>query len=426
MELKALYQIYLQHPVISTDSRQVQPNDLFIALHGDRFDGNRFAQQALDKGAAYAVVDDPTLKGERFIHVSDTLQILQSLARHHRTQLNVPVIAITGSNGKTTTKELCTAVLRERWQVWATPGNFNNHIGLPLTILRSPSNTELLLLEMGDNKPGDIRELCEIALPDFGYITNVGKDHLAGYGSQEENVATKAELFDYLRAHQKTAFVQSTDTLVKSLAREIKRTVLFGSTGEFAHLHFLDAKPAVRYRNESGDLIATQLIGQYNFDNIAAAHCIGKYFEVPESQIDLAIQAYRPDNNRSQLVETATNTLILDAYNANPSSVELALRSFAAMDTDRTKTVILGDMLELGDHSVDEHQAIVSLLAELALDHVLLVGDEYKKCRLEAGTRHFSSKEELHAYLEQHPLESRFILIKGSRSLQMESVQAYL
>lgn len=422
MDIALLYKYFSESSGVCTDTRKMHENCIFISLRGDNFNGNTYAPQALEKGARLAVVDDPSLKGPSYFLVEDTLKALQELASYHRQELNSKVIAITGSNGKTTTKELLASVLSTTFKIIATPGNFNNHIGLPLTILSAPIGTEILLLEMGDNQPGDIDELCEISDPDVGYITNIGKDHLAGYENGfEGNVASKAELFDYLRNHNRPVFVDRRDSLLMELTQGMQQ-VIFGEQEEPNPSGFTESV-FVTYRNPDGELKQTNLIGAYNLRNIQAAYAIAHYFGVEVNKIDQAITNYTPENNRSQLLKTENNTLLMDAYNANPSSVSEALESFAKVGGD--KVALLGDMLELGRESTKEHQEMIELAHKLNISCVF-IGEEYAKCAPTGHAKIFSSKKDAEQFLRDNPLQNTTILLKGSRGMAMETFKAFL
>tara|TARA_B100000780_G_C21103531_1_gene445438 strand:+ start:584 stop:1861 length:1278 start_codon:yes stop_codon:yes gene_type:complete len=422
MKIEELHQLYLNSKGICTDTRAIEKDSIFFALKGGNFDGNKFANKALDSGCKFAVVDDSSVAGNGLIHVDDTLKTLQRLAHYHRNYMSAEVIGITGSNGKTTTKELLTIVLDTSFKVWATPGNFNNHIGLPLTVLSAPSDTEVLILEMGDNKTGDIAELCEIAEPDYGYITNVGKDHLAGY---EEgftgNVKAKGELFDYIRANNKIAFVNTQDEVVLPLAKDIQKQITFGNKGDHTFLKLNAMDPFISYINHSGEICKTQLVGKYNLANIEAVYCIASYFKVDEKLIEKAISTYIPENNRSQLVKTDLNEILMDAYNANPSSVELALTSLSDLDANN-KVSILGDMFELGDESQDEHQNIINLTETLNLNTTIFIGETYSNCTTKESHL-FKDKAEFEKWIESNPIKNATILLKGSRGMKMETLK---
>lgn len=421
-----LYAYYCKHPIVSTDSRQLPDGCLFFALKGAHFDGNQFAALALEKGAAYAVVDDPSVvTSERFLLVSNVLQSLQELARHHRRQLHIPFIAITGTNGKTTTKELVAAVLRQKYRTHATQGNLNNHIGVPLTLLQIRPDTEIAVIEMGANHIGDIAELCRIAEPDFGLITNIGQAHLEGFGSFEGVIRAKSELFDFLQADGK-AFINARNPLLAELGKQFPRPIYYGlrDTLAFAELH--ETTPFIGYKDSEGNLHQTRLIGSYNFDNILTAIAIGTYFNVPAAQIHQAIAAYTPANNRSQVLRTEHNMLIMDAYNANPSSMHAALESFARMPA-KNKVVILGDMLELGAYSAEKHREIAEKAMQSGFAQVLLCGKEFTAVRRDTDTAlFFDNKTALAEWLQAHPVSNGYVLLKGSRGIGLETVAELL
>jgi len=418
MLIPDLYALYAQHFLVDTDTRNIRKNTLFFALKGDNFNGNLFASEALEKGASYSIVDEACFAtDDRIILVPNALEALQELARYHRNQLNIPVIGLTGSNGKTTTKELIHAVLRKKYQVSATLGNLNNHIGVPLTLLAMTPKTEIGIVEMGANHPQEIAFLCSIAQPNYGYITNFGKAHLEGFGSLEGVITAKSELYDYLEAHQKTAFVNPDDTTQVSKTAKLQR--VFFDTQQ---LHYLSANPciALSYKEES---ITTKLVGSYNYTNIAAAITIGHHFKVPQEQLIAAIRSYTPTNNRSQVLKTKHNSLILDAYNANPTSVKAALENFKALEASN-KVLILGDMFELGESSTVEHQAIAILAQEHGFSHCYLIGKQY--AQIATAFQTFETFEAFTRFLNNNPIQGHTILIKGSRGMALERVKEWL
>ena len=432
-DIHELYSIFLQHRIISTDSRAVKPGSVFFALKGDRFDGNEYASLALDTGAAFAVIDDSRFqRDKRCLLVDDVLDTLQRLANHHRVRLGLKVIAITGSNGKTTTKELLSAVLRKKFNTLATKGNLNNHIGVPLTLLQLTEEHQLAVIEMGANHQGEIARLCEIAAPDLGIITNIGKAHLEGFGGIEGVKKGKGELYDYLKNHSGAAFVNSDSETLVGMASGLK-TITYG-VGEYAWCHgktidspmYLKVKCSVKEEKDftgveifSGMEINTHLTGSYNFENVLAAVCAGSWFGVPAEKIKEAIEGYVPDNNRSQLVEKGSNLIVLDAYNANPSSMEAALDNFALLDKSK-KVVILGDMMELGSESGSEHIRIVEKLGRMKFDKVILVGELFGKCRDKIPCDYFTSSTELKQWLTRQVFSDTAFLIKGSRKVMLE------
>ncbi len=431
MDIESLYSCFLQHPVVTTDSRDVPADSMFFALKGDNFDGNQYARAALEKGAAYAVVDDPSVCGEHIILVPDVLKALQQLAHYHRQQLGTTIVGITGTNGKTTTKELIAAVLQKKYNVLFTQGNFNNHIGVPKTLLQLTREHEIAVVEMGANHPGEIKKLVEIVCPDYGLITNVGRAHLEGFGSFEGVIRTKGELYDFLRDDAGTAFINNDNQHLKTISHDL-RLVKYGQTPADDLLvqgEFIDCNPTLHFRwMQQGSPfspmeVQTKLIGSYNLDNALAAACVGTLFAVPAEDISAALAEYTPSNNRSQLTKTADNQLIVDAYNANPTSMAAALDSFAHVKAEK-KMVILGDMKELGEVSQAEHKSVLDRLASLHLNQVWLVGSEFQKA-LEThpvvAARTFADVDEVKALLATPDGKPRdyTILVKGSNSTRL-------
>lgn len=423
MDLEKLYSIYTTSTGVSTDTRTLKPGNLFFALQGERFDGNRFAAEAIEKGACCAVVtgNAPSADNRYFI-VDDALQALQSLARHHRRQLAIPFIGLTGSNGKTTSKELISGVLAKKYRVFATKGNLNNHIGVPLSVLSVTPQTEIAIIEMGANHVGEIAQLCTIAQPTHGFITNIGKAHIGTFGGFDNIIRGKTELYEHLVQHNGTVFINSQNNILMGFAHRFKNPVFYPAKGNFSYTEFISASPYVRIRMENGSEVQTRLPGRYNFENIAAAICIGKYFGVPPEAIAEALAAYVPANMRSQVVQKGTNTILLDAYNANPTSMQAALENLAEMNAHR-KVAILGDMYELEEAAEAEHRAIGRLLAELDFVQVYLCG-KLMKYAAEAfpAARYFEDKQQLADYLKTHPIEGAVVLIKGSRGMALETV----
>ena len=427
MEIEKLYQKFLKSGEVSTDTRNITEGCLFFALKGENFNGNKFAETALKSGASFSVIDEEEYAiHERCILVKNVLLVLQELASYHRKQLNIPLIAVTGSNGKTTTKELIRAVLSKKFNVAYTKGNLNNHIGVPLTILDINSRHEIALIEMGDNHPLEVELLCEIAQPNYGFVTNVGKDHLEGFGSFEKNVLAKKEVFDYLETVSGKVFLDESDELVTSMVGSKVETITYGDVNSFSFVEFVESNPLVVFKDELGKNIETNLFGEFNFNNIKLAYCIGKYFNVESSNISVALSEYTPDNNRSQVLKTEKNTLVMDAYNANPSSVEEAVKSFAEMNTDKPKWVILGDMFELGSYSKEEHQNMAELSVSKGFDEVLLMGENYFGTQNISGARIFKSKSEAEVYIKKIAPEGAIILLKGSRGMRLESLKSLL
>ena len=429
-----LYAKFRECTGVSTDTRRITPDCLFVALKGDTFDGNQFAEQALASGARYALVDDALVadRDHRCLLVSDGLTALQELARHHRQTFTFPVIGLTGSNGKTTTKELIAAVLSKNYRVYATIGNLNNHIGVPLTLLALNEQHELAIVEMGANHQHEIELLCAIAQPTHGLITNVGKAHLEGFGGIEGVRKGKGELYDYLAQNARTVFINSRDKTLTAMYRErlktIRSEVTFAEAifypGELVEL--LQESPAVVYRDETGREVTTHLPGRYNFENMLAALAIGDYFGVSPEEANHAVADYNPTNNRSQRITKGTNTVLLDAYNANPSSMAAAIEQFAATPAHR-KVVILGDMYELGVESEAEHAALGNLIAKSNFDLVLLAGkDMHYALSALPGAYYFPDKFSLHNWLMDNPMTDTHVLVKGSRGMSLESVVPFI
>ncbi len=422
--LEEIYQLFLKSEGVNTDSRTVKKGELFFTLSGERFDGNIYAEEALRKGATAAVVDNKdAVKDRRFILVRNTLVTLQQLANLHLAKLEIPVLAITGTNGKTTTKELVAAVLSSHKNIHYTKGNLNNHIGVPLTLLSIPPKTELVVVEMGANHPGEIAALCNIAPPDYGIITNIGRAHLEGFGSFEGVLNTKKELYDAVAARKGLLFVNADDPLLLSLSNGIKR-ITYGKKDADVTATLTDTTPYIRLEwvhDGEKTVIPTRLYGTYNFYNVTAAVATGVYFHVPPEKIVKAVASYIPKNNRSQIVETDKNRLILDAYNANPVSMAMALQAFHDSDF-QGKTVILGDMFELGTSALPEHKKVVELLKQLRFDHVILIGNHF--CSAGKGTNYrcFKTTREACAVLKKTAPQNRTILIKGSRGMQLEQL----
>lgn len=423
MTIAALYSIFQQHPSVQTDTRKLQPGDLFFALKGPNFNANTFALQALEAGAAYAIVDEPVPQpNERCILVNDVLTTLQALARHHREQFNIPFIAITGSNGKTTTKELVSAVLASHYITSTTQGNLNNHIGIPLTLLRVQRDAQMAVIEMGANHQKEIEGYCKYTQPTHGIITNAGKAHLEGFGGVEGVRKGKGELYNYIRAHGGSIFAFDDYDYLHSMSQGIANIHWYGTQKGSVTGQVIASEPylSVAVQGLQGvEQIQTQLVGDYNLPNILCAVTVGKVFGVPAEKIKTAIENYAPSNSRSQLVEKAGNKIILDAYNANPTSMKAAIENFARLKADH-KIVLIGGMMELGPESVQEHQAIVDLLQQYSWDQVVLVGGDFEK------TQHpflylpdsLAAKEWLKT---QHPVDAH-ILVKGSRSMRMERI----
>lgn len=427
MSIADLYDLFTASSGICTDTRKITEGNLFFALKGANFDGNRFAQQALDAGASYAVVDDPKWEGHgQMVVVSDALCSLQDLATYHRQQFDIPLLAITGSNGKTTTKELISRVMESHYPVHYTKGNFNNHIGVPLTLLAMPYGTEVAVIEMGANHQKEIAGLCQIARPTHGIITNIGKAHLEGFGGIEGVKKGKGELFDYLAQHRGLAFINRDEAFLTEMAEAVSVKLFYERNQRPGLFQFqlLDDENflqlAFKDYEDKETVIRSQLTGAYNFHNIMAAVAIGVYFKVPADRIKSAVESYIPKNNRSQLLEWQGNQVILDAYNANPSSMEHALRNLQRKPgTD--KLAILGDMLELGEVSPVEHLQIANLAKEVT-PNTILVGKEFKAAAEQLQLRHFDSALALQPWLHKQNYSAKLILIKGSRGIGLERI----
>ena len=421
MEIEELYTEFSASAGIETDTRKDLQNKIFFGLKGPNFDGNQFALQALAKGAALAVVDDETLpEHNNLFFVTDALKALQSLARHHRQTLKVNVIAICGSNGKTTTKELMGRVLAKRFKTFVTPGNLNNPIGVPLSILQITHSHEMAVIEIGANHLGETAELCLLANPDFGLITNVGKDHLEGFGSIEGVAQANGELFQHLQACKGLAFVNTTDEHVVQLASKLTRKVTYPQSGDFFSAEAEAGSGKLVVRLKSGRRIETKLVGSYNLPNVAAAMCAGTYFDVAEGDASEAVADYNPTNMRSQLVATPHNEVIVDAYNANPSSMLAALKSFSELTTPKTKVAILGEMAELGKYAELEHRELGHCLRGFDIAHVYLIGDAMQAARVSEEFHFFANTDVLEGYLKENPLRDSLILLKGSRANKLE------
>ena len=429
MEKKDLYALFQQHLIVTTDSRDVPEGSMFFALKGETFDGNAYAKAALEQGAAYAIIDEKEYAeegNERLILVEDVLVALQQLAKYHRVHLGTPIIGITGTNGKTTTKELIATVLKKKYNVLYTQGNFNNHIGVPKTLLQLRKEHDIAVIEMGANHPGEIKTLVEIVLPDFGIITNVGKAHLLGFGSFEGVIRTKGELYDFLREIQGTAFINNDNPHLAGISKNLK-LVKYGQqeaddllvkgklVGCNPFLKFTWEPLASNLSPQTSSIVQTHLIGSYNLDNALAAACIGTYFEVPASDISDALAEYTPSNNRSQLTITEDNKLVVDAYNANPPSMRAALDNFRLIQAEH-KMCILGQMGELGEVSEEEHQKVIDLIGEGGFEQVWLVGENFAKTHHPADYRLFANVEEVKAAIATQKPKGFLILIKGSNS----------
>jgi UDP-N-acetylmuramoyl-tripeptide--D-alanyl-D-alanine ligase len=423
--VEKIYGLFLKASGISTDSRKIADNCLFFALKGENYNGNKYAGEALKKGASYAIIDEKQYKTSgKTILVEDVLKSLQDLARLHRKKLGVPILAITGTNGKTTTKELIAKVLSQKFNICFTQGNLNNHIGVPLTLLSMSPETEFGIIEMGANHPGEIAELCSIADPDFGIITNIGKAHLEGFGSFEGVKKTKAELYQHIKAKNGTIFQNGENPILKEISAGIKNKVTFGTKNNDFNGELLKTPPFVHVKAifPKGVLyLNTNLIGDFNFENVLAAACTGNYFQVDPLKIQQAIKDYRPSNIRSQLIDKGDVKIIMDAYNANPTSMEASIKSFMASNSNRANAyLILGDMLELGPYSQQEHQNVLQLIQKLPTKNVFLVGKTFSGVAKNSNRITFADVSRLCTYLAKNPIKKGSILIKGSRGIQLE------
>lgn len=414
-----IYQLLRSCSGFSTDTRKIEDGQMFFCLKGDNFNGNKFAEDALSKGAKYVVIDEVEFQSDdRMILVADVLKAMQELANHHRRTFDIPVLGITGTNGKTTTKELIYSVLSKKFKTHATQGNFNNHIGVPITLLSMPIDTEFAIIEMGANHRGEIADLCEIAEPNLGLITSIGKAHLEGFGNLQGVIDTKNELYNFILKRQEKLFVNADNNLLLNLSEQSQR-ITYGQ-GNIADVQGeMIVKEAFVGVKWNGRSFISQLVGSYNFENIMAAICLGVAFGVPKESIEKALIEYTPKNQRSQLLVTKNNRIVVDAYNANPTSVLAAINSFQLADAD-SKLLILGDMLELGSESEIEHQSIVERILDLNFEEVFLVGPEFGKVVQDKRIKMFRDNKEALEYLKQNPVTGKLILLKGSRGIALE------
>lgn len=421
MTISELYELFIHHPKVTTDSRNCPRGSIFFALKGEKFDGNQYAEKALATGCSYAVIDNPDyVTGERTILVNNVLTSLQQLATRHRKMLGIPVIGITGTNGKTTTKELLAAILSTKYNLLYTEGNLNNHIGVPLTLLRLNHDHEMAVIEMGASHPGDIKELVEIAQPNYGIITNVGRAHLEGFGSFEGVIKTKGELYDYMRRTKGKIFIKKENSYLQAIAKGIEQITYGNEEDVFASGQVVSSDPfLVLNWKQQGKIhtVETHLIGNYNLDNVLAAVAVGRFFKIPAERISRAIAAYEPTNNRSQLKDTENNHLLIDAYNANPSSMKAALDNFSVMQVS-PKALILGDMRELGPASDELHAEVVDEIKAGRYDKVFLCGENF--CKSGKGFATFATTEQLIDALRMNPLKGYYVLIKGSHGMSLE------
>lgn len=427
MDIKSIYSLFIQCDGVSTDSRKCPKDSMFIALKGDNFDGNVFVENAIESGCKFALTSDEQRANNKTIfYVPDTLVALQQLASYHRQQMNATVIAITGTNGKTTTKELTSAVMKAKFgdDVINTEGNLNNHIGVPLTLLRVKAHHKYAIVEMGANHPGEIKTLADIALPDYGLITNVGTAHILGFGSFEGVIKTKCELYDNLKKHNGTIFVNGSNHNIFPKSEGANR-IVYGVDGASLNASVESADPFLKVKFSNGYSAQTNLIGAYNLENVMAAACVGSHFGVDMPTIVSALENYKPSNNRSQFISTPSNKLIVDAYNANPTSMKAALDNFISLKSDSEKALILGDMLELGKDSEAEHGKIVEMIAASGIKKVMLVGQNFASVA-KNGMSTFKNVDELIPVLTDNKLNGCLILIKGSNSMKLTKVVEYL
>lgn len=428
-----IFRIFLKHRRICTDTRHIVPGSIFFALKGENFDANTFAADAIEKGCTCAVIDNPKYAGKNCLLVENSLDTLRQIAVMYRKSLMIPVIGITGTNGKTTTKELVRSVLSVRFKTYATEGNLNNHIGVPLSLLSIPAEAEIAIIEMGANHPGEIAELCRIALPTYGIITNVGKAHLEGFGTFENILKTKTALYEFLRKVDGKAFVSRNNTLLMKASETIERYCYGTSPDNFLQMTPLESRGSClccclhSSATSVGNVeVHTHLVGSYNLENVAAAACAGRYFGLNDSEIREGIENYKPSNLRSQSIKAGSNTLIADTYNANPTSMEAALDNFFHLQASDKKAVILGDMLELGKASDEEHQNIVNRLVAIHIPEAFIVGKCFAKTKYPEHFHSFADVDQLIAFLQKNPLANRCILIKGSHGIHLEKAVVFM
>ena len=429
MSIEEIYQRFKNSNKVCTDTRNIEQYDLFFALKGDNFNGNKFAEQAIKDGANYAIIDEAEFNSSpQCILVDNVLETLQKLANHHRKTFDIPVMGLTGSNGKTTNKELLKAALSSKYRVHATLGNLNNHIGVPLTLLAMPSDTEMAIIEMGANHQKEIAELCEIAEPSHGYITNIGKAHLEGFGGLDGVKKGKGELYDFLKASSGYTFINENNEILVSMAleKELMQTIYYGKTHH--NLELIHDSPAISWKDLStGNTHESVLSGNYNFENIQAAYAIARFFNVPAQEASEGLSNYNPDNNRSQIILKGGNEIYLDAYNANPSSMEAAIRNFSNLETPKGKVVFLGDMFELGEFSEEEHQNLGKLVKEGGFETVVLFGEEMKHALKHLpAAYYFTDKFSVHNWTLDKKFVDKAILIKGSRGVKLETLLSFI
>ncbi|MDX1903529.1 MAG: UDP-N-acetylmuramoyl-tripeptide--D-alanyl-D-alanine ligase [Thermonemataceae bacterium] len=427
--LNKIYHIYHKNPKISTDTRKIEPGSIFFALKGENFNGNTFVKEAFEKGASFCVIDEAAYQiNEQCFLVQDVLQMLQQLARKHRQVLSIPLIVVGGSNGKTTTKELIYRVLSKKYKTFATQGNLNNHIGVPLSLLSIGADTQIAVIEIGANHQGETKELCQIAEPDFGLLTNVGLDHLEGFGGWEGVKKANKELYDYLSENNKKIFINTNEEVLLEISKHIPNTqkITYPNQNDYLHITLSPSDFFVSYISENQEIVNTKLLGRYNFSNIATALCVGKFFAISPKDANEAVAEYEPQNNRSQVLRKENNILILDAYNANPSSMQEAIANIALMKQS-PKVLILGQMNELGAFSETEHQKLGNFIAQQNFDLVVLFGEEMQQALKALPQAYFFvDKFSLHNWLIDKKIQNSLILIKGSRGAKMETVVDFL
>ncbi len=427
MKIEEIYKLFIECSSVCTDTRNIKKDSLFIALKGDNFDGNKFSKDAITNGSKYALVDNIEFAdNKKIFFVANTFLALQNLAKFHREKFNIPVVSITGTNGKTTTKELISFVLQEKYNVTFTKGNLNNHIGVPLTLLEINSETQIAVIEMGANHPGEIKTLCEIALPNYGIITNIGKAHLEGFGSLYGVINTKTEMYRFIKKNKGKIFINTNNEILLSHI-DNNEYISYGANEDC----YLSGKnpssnPFLKlewkmYNSNTWNTVQTNLVGNYNFENVLAAICIGNYFEVEENKITKAIHNYNPTNNRSQIIKSENNTILIDAYNANPTSMVAALESFFEMLGDN-KVLVIGDMLELGKNTENEHKNILQLIVQSEIKEVFLIGKTFAKTSENTNFKSFESVSLFKDYLKNNPFLNKQILVKGSHGIHLEEL----
>jgi len=425
MDISSIYQIFLNSNKVCTDSRKIRDNDLFVSLKGPNFNGNKFAETALENGANYAIVDQKEFAvNDNYILVNDCLNTLQNLANYHRKKSKAKIIGLTGSNGKTTSKELIFSVLKLQFKTIATTGNLNNHIGVPLTLLSIEPETEIAIIEMGANHLKEIELLCNIADPDYGYITNFGKAHLEGFINLEGVIKGKSELYTYLMKKSRLIFINNNDNKQLEITKEYSNKFTFGKTNSNVNYSVNTVNPQISISVED-ITIKSNLFGEYNVENLAAAICIGKYFNMSNTLIKEGVENCIPNSNRSQIIEKGSNKIILDAYNANPTSMQLALVNFNDI-SEKNKILFIGDMYELGENSHEMHQDIVSTIEEMNFDQTYLLGDLFNKTKFSSKIKAFANLEDLNNNINLEEISNSTILIKGSRGMQLEKILDFL